>query len=360
MDDSKKATILRLKNLSKHFGTVVAVDNVSLDITEGSFLTLLGPSGSGKTTILNMIAGFEFPTTGEVILQDKPINLLLPEKRNIGMVFQNYALFPHMTIFDNIAFPLKMRKFPKEETGERVERALELVQLEGYGDRRPQQLSGGQQQRIALARALVFDPPLLLLDEPLGALDKKLREHMQLELKHIHTRLKRTMIYVTHDQEEALVMSDRIAVTNQGRIEQVGSPDELYEKPANEFVAGFIGESNFIQGRVVDREGDRLTLQVSDGSTHQLAWDGDVKPQDDVNFCIRPEKMFFVDEDYTESTLGGVIEEVIYVGETKRYKIRISKEKTINVREMSVRTGGGHREGEKVNIAWHQESLRRV
>jgi spermidine/putrescine ABC transporter ATP-binding subunit len=360
MRDSIKEPVLRLTNLSKHFGSVVAVNNVSLDIEEGWFLTLLGPSGSGKTTILNMIAGFEFPTAGDVILQGKPINLLLPEKRNLGMVFQNYALFPHMSIFENIAFPLKMRKLSKGDITEHVEKALELVQLEGYGDRKPNELSGGQQQRIAMARALVFDPPILLLDEPLGALDKKLREHMQIELKHIHTRLKRTMIYVTHDQEEALVMSDRIAVMNQGKIEQVGSPDELYEKPANAFVAGFIGESNFLEGRVTDRKGDRLTLQMSDGSEHSLMWRGDIKPQEEVNFCIRPEKMFFVDDKDSESFLSGTIEEVIYVGETERYKVRISKEKTIDVRKMSVVTGGGHRTGETVKIAWHKDSLRRV
>ena len=360
MSKTTKETILELKNLSKHFGSVIAVDNVSLDIEEGWFLTLLGPSGSGKTTILNMIAGFEFPTAGDVILQGKPINLLLPEKRNLGMVFQNYALFPHMSIFENIAFPLKMRKLSKSEITENVEKALELVQLEGYGGRKPQELSGGQQQRIAMARALVFDPPILLLDEPLGALDKKLREHMQIELKHIHTRLKRTMIYVTHDQEEALVMSDRIAVMNQGKIEQVGSPDELYEKPGNAFVAGFIGESNFLQGRVVERDGDRLTLQMSDGSEHSLMWQGDIGSQEEVNFCIRPEKMFFVDDKDSESFLTGTIEEVIYVGETERYKVRISQEKTINVRKMSIITGGGHKEGETVRIAWHKDSLRRV
>jgi len=360
MKEETKETILELKNLSKHFGSVVAVNDVSLDIEDGWFLTLLGPSGSGKTTILNMIAGFEFPTAGEVILQGKPINLLLPEKRNLGMVFQNYALFPHMSIFENIAFPLKMRKLSKGKITEQVEKALELVQLEGYGGRKPQELSGGQQQRIAMARALVFDPPILLLDEPLGALDKKLREHMQIELKHIHTRLKRTMIYVTHDQEEALVMSDRIAVMNQGRIEQVGSPDELYEKPANAFVAGFIGESNFLEGRVTDRDGDRLTLQMSDGSEHSLMWQGDIEPHGEVNFCIRPEKMFFVDDGDSESFLSGTIEEVIYVGETERYKVRISQEKTINVRKMSVITGGGHKEGETVKISWHKDSLRRV
>ena len=360
MRDSMKEPVLRLTNLSKHFGSVVAVNNISLDIEEGWFLTLLGPSGSGKTTILNMIAGFEFPTAGDVILQGKPINLLLPEKRNLGMVFQNYALFPHMSIFENISFPLKMRKLPKREISGHVEKALELVQLEGYGDRKPNELSGGQQQRIAMARALVFDPPILLLDEPLGALDKKLRQHMQIELKHIHTRLRRTMIYVTHDQEEALVMSDRIAVMNQGRIEQVGSPDELYEKPANAFVAGFIGESNFLQGRVLKRDGDRLTLRMSDGSEHSLVWEGEVGTHEEVNFCIRPEKMFFVDARDSESFLSGTIEEVIYVGETERYKVRISQEKTIDVRKMSVATGGGHRAGETVKIAWHKDSLRRV
>jgi spermidine/putrescine ABC transporter ATP-binding subunit len=360
MSFSKGEPILGLRNLTKLFGTVVAVHDVSLDIGDGEFLTLLGPSGSGKTTILLMIAGFEFPTKGEVVLQGQSINVFPPEKRNIGMVFQNYALFPHMTIYDNIAFPLKMRKFTKDDIETKVKNALDLVQLPGYENRYPRQLSGGQQQRIALARALVFDPPLLLLDEPLGALDKKLREHMQLELKHIHTRLKRTMIYVTHDQEEALVMSNRIAVMDRGRIEQVGTPDELYEKPTNEFVAGFIGESNFIQGRVASKKGDRLTIQISDGSKHEVHWDGDVKAQEEVSFCIRPEKMFFVDHDYSECCLSGVIEEVIYVGETKRYKVRISDEKTIHVREMNIRTGEGHREGERVKIAWDRESLRRV
>ena len=352
--------ILKLRNLTKKFGDVTAVDKVSLDIGEGEFLTLLGPSGSGKTTVLNMIAGFEFPTSGEVVLQDKPINLLLPEKRNIGMVFQSYALFPHMNIFDNIAFPLKMRKFPKAEIADRVNNALRLVQLEGYEDRKPQQLSGGQQQRIALARALVFEPPLLLLDEPLGALDKKLRKHMQIELKQIHTQLKRTMIYVTHDQEEALVMSNRIGVMNKGKIAQIGTPDELYDKPVSEFVASFIGESNIIRGKVINKTSDKVTIQMNDGSTHHFFWDGNIKIGEEVSFCIRPEKIFFVDSNYKEGCLDGVIEEAIYVGETKRYIIRISKEITISMREMSVRVGTGHAVGEKVKIAWYNESLRRV
>ena len=360
MDTLGKEPILQLKQLVKRFGTVLAVNDVSLDIGDGEFLTLLGPSGSGKTTLLLMIAGFEFPSSGDVILQEQSINFFPPEKRNVGMVFQNYALFPHRTIFDNIAFPLKMRKFKKEVIRKKVKDALELVQLQGYEDRYPKQLSGGQQQRIALARALVFDPPLLLLDEPLGALDKKLRAYMQLELKRIHKLLKRTMIYVTHDQEEALVMSDKIAVMDNGRIQQVGTPAELYEKPANRFVAEFIGESNIFQGSVVGRRVDRLTLQSGDGLRYELSWDGAIKEGEEINLCIRPEKIFFVDEDYPECSLSGVIEDVIYVGETKRYKIRIDKEKVVHVREMSVKIGGGRKEGENVRISWYKENLRKV
>lgn len=359
MSNSEINPILQLRNLEKNFGEVKAVDDVSLDIGDGEFLTLLGPSGSGKTTILNMIAGFEFPTGGEMFLQEQSINLLLPEKRNIGMVFQNYALFPHMNIFDNIAFPLKMRKIPKQEIKKRVEAALELVRLGGYEGRKPKQLSGGQQQRIALARAMVFDPPLLLLDEPLGALDKKLREHMQIELMHIHTKLKRTMIYVTHDQEEALVMSNRIAVLKDGRIEQVGTPDELYEKPINEFVAGFIGESNIIRGSVSERDGAWISLQLSDGSKHKFPWKGKLE-LGKVSLGIRPEKIFLVDDNYTDFHIEGVIEESIYVGETKRYIIKIGTEETLKVREMSVRVGETHEVGEKVKLSWHNESLRKL
>ncbi len=352
--------ILQLIDLKKQFGDVTAVDNVSLDIGDGEFLTLLGPSGSGKTTILNMVAGFEFPTGGDVILQGQSINSLLPEKRNIGLVFQNYALFPHMNVFENIAFPLKMRKFPKNDIQQKVESALELVQLQGYETRSPKQLSGGQQQRIAVARALVFDAPLLLFDEPLGALDKKLREHMQLELKQIHTKLNRTMIYVTHDQEEALVMSDRIAVMNQGRIEQVGSPDELYDKPTNSFVANFIGESNFIEGTVIEQNHDGLTLQLREGLRIKMDW-SEPEPADvPIRFCLRPEKIFFVEDSNPQNCINGIIEEVIYVGETKRYMIRINETETIHMREMSTRIGRGRQKGENVKIGWFKESLRKL
>jgi spermidine/putrescine ABC transporter ATP-binding subunit len=361
MSSLKNNYILELRNLAKLYGEVVAVRDVALRIKEGEFLTLLGPSGSGKTTILLMIAGFEYPTQGEIKLQERSINLIPPEKRDVGMVFQNYALFPHMTIFDNIAFPLRMRKVKKAEITKRVKEVLDLVQLGGYENRLPKQLSGGQQQRIALARAVVFNPPVLLMDEPLGALDKKLREHMQLEIKHIQSQLKRTVIYVTHDQEEALVMSDRIAVMNEGGIEQVGTPDELYERPANKFVAGFIGQSNFIEGNVVEKKGDLITIQLHDESRHRLQCSETVAIGENVTFCIRPEKMYIVrKEEQADYGLEGVVNEVIYVGETTRYRVAIGNEKEINLREMNILRGGRAKEGEKVKISWDLENLRRL
>jgi putative spermidine/putrescine transport system ATP-binding protein len=361
MSSGKNDHILELRDLDKVYGEVVAVRGVSIEIRDGEFLTLLGPSGSGKTTILLMIAGFEFPTGGDVILQGKPINVVPPEKRDIGMVFQNYALFPHMTVFDNIAFPLKMRKVAKGEMEKKVAEALALVQLEGYGNRYPKQLSGGQQQRIALARAVVFNPPVLLMDEPLGALDKKLREHMQLELKHIQSRLKRTVIYVTHDQEEALVMSDRIAVLNEGKLQQIGTPDELYERPVNRFVAGFIGESNFLEGRVTGKKEDLLTMEMPGELKIELRPHEDVAMGQDVTFSIRPEKMSVVTGDVPrENSIEGVVQEVIYVGETTRYKIMIGQTKVLNVREMNIERSGRIKEGEKVKLSWKSENLRKL
>src|SRR4051794_16533896 len=237
---------LRLDRLNKRFGDFVAVDEISLEIAGGEFLTLLGPSGSGKTTTLMMIAGFTEPSSGHIRLGDRPIDALPSYRRGFGMVFQNYALFPHMTAAENIGFPLKMRGVSSNDRARRVAGALEMVRLPDFGARYPNQLSGGQQQRVALARALVYNPPVLLMDEPLGALDKKLREEMQLEIKRIQKELGITAIYVTHDQEEALVMSDRIAVMNHGEIEQVDGPSRIYEHPATRFVADFIGESNII------------------------------------------------------------------------------------------------------------------
>jgi putative spermidine/putrescine transport system ATP-binding protein len=239
-------------NVDKSYdGRSFAVARLNLSVARGEFLTLLGPSGSGKTTTLNMLAGFERPTRGTITLEGRSVDRLPPYERNIGLVFQNYALFPHMSVTENVAFPLSVRKVAKADIGPRVSRALGMVQLDQFADRRPGQLSGGQQQRVALARALVFNPSLVLMDEPLGALDKKLREHMQLEIKQLHSMLGVTIVYVTHDQTEALTMSDRVAVFNNGGIAQLGSPNDLYNAPQNSFVANFIGENNTLAGQVV-------------------------------------------------------------------------------------------------------------
>jgi len=236
---------VRFENVDKSYdGKQLVVKGLNLDIAEGEFVTMLGPSGSGKTTCLMMLAGFETPTNGQIYLDNKVISDIPPHKRGIGMVFQNYALFPHMTVYENLAFPLRVRKIPKDEADKKVDKALSMVSLQGFEARMPMQLSGGQQQRVAVARSLVFDPQLVLMDEPLGALDKNLRESMQYEIKHIHESIGVTVVYVTHDQTEALTMSNRIAVFNDGKVQQLSSPDELYERPVNSFVAEFIGENN--------------------------------------------------------------------------------------------------------------------
>ncbi|MFN8186100.1 MAG: ABC transporter ATP-binding protein [Gaiellales bacterium] len=247
--------ILSLDRVTKRYGSICACDQVSLEVQAGEFVTLLGPSGSGKTTTLRIVAGFVRPDEGNVVLDERDLTLLPPHKRDIGMVFQHYALFPHMTAGDNVAFPLKMRGVKGSERRQRAQKALELVHLAGLDNRFPSQLSGGQQQRVALARAIVFSPTLLLMDEPLGALDKKLREALQLEISHLSRRLGGTVVYVTHDQEEALAMSDRIAIYNEGRIEQIGTGQELYERPASLFVASFMGESNIFTGRLETHAG---------------------------------------------------------------------------------------------------------
>ena len=259
---------VRFDNVQKSYdGETLVVDGLNLDIAPGEFLTMLGPSGSGKTTTLMMLAGFEPATHGEIFLNDQPINNVPPHKRGIGMVFQNYALFPHMTVAENLAFPLSVRKTPRAEIEAKVARALEMVELPDFGNRRPAQLSGGQQQRVAVARALVFDPALILMDEPLGALDKQLREQMQYEIKHIHANLGVTVVYVTHDQSEALTMADRICVFDKGIVQQLSTPDELYEKPANSFVAQFIGENNRLSGTVTDVSGDECRVDLDGGGT---------------------------------------------------------------------------------------------
>jgi spermidine/putrescine ABC transporter ATP-binding subunit len=254
---------ITISGVSKQFGSIVGVDRVDLEVEAGEFLSLLGPSGSGKTTLLMMLAGFETPSSGSIALGGRDLTRVPPNKRGIGMVFQRYALFPHMSVAQNVAFPLKMRGVSRAETAPLVEQALARVRLEGYGGRMPGQLSGGQQQRVAVARALVFQPPVLLMDEPLGALDKKLRQELQIEIKTLHAALGVTIIYVTHDQEEALTMSDRIAVMDKGRIQQLGSPIALYHEPESGFVADFIGKMNFIPGTVTGVDDGRIEIDVS-------------------------------------------------------------------------------------------------
>ncbi|WP_342641163.1 ABC transporter ATP-binding protein [Rhodoligotrophos ferricapiens] len=250
-----------LRSVTKRYGALVAIDHVSLDVAPGEFLSLLGPSGSGKSTILMAIAGFVKPDEGDIVLDGQPITRLSPEKRNFGVVFQGYALFPHMTVAENVGYPLKLRGIGRADARERVQRVLDLVHLTAFADRQPKQLSGGQQQRVALARALVFEPAVVLLDEPLSALDKKLRAELQFELKALHERLGMTFINVTHDQEEAMTMSDRIVILNEGRVQQVGAPQSLYDAPQTRFVADFLGRANFLTGKVAGREGEILTLR---------------------------------------------------------------------------------------------------
>jgi putative spermidine/putrescine transport system ATP-binding protein len=258
--------LVRFVGVQKTYDAVqLVVRQLDLDIRRGEFLTLLGPSGSGKTTVLMMLAGFESPTAGEIVLDGKPITRTPPHKRNFGMVFQSYALFPHLTVGKNVAYPLTVRGIAKSERATRVDKALDMVQLKGLAERYPAQLSGGQQQRVALARALVFEPQLVLMDEPLGALDKQLREHMQIELKELHRQLGVTFVYVTHDQSEALTMSDRVAVFNDGAIQQVDAVDRMYEAPSNRFVAGFIGDSTMLRGTVRASDGERCGIVLTDG-----------------------------------------------------------------------------------------------
>jgi putative spermidine/putrescine transport system ATP-binding protein len=281
---------LVLDNVSKSYdGGTRAVDSVSLTIADGEFVTFLGPSGSGKTTTLMLIAGFEKPTAGSIRLGGRAIEPIPPHRRNIGLVFQNYALFPHMSVAANVAYPLRMRRYPKREIEERVARMLDIVGLSAFRDAEPRRLSGGQQQRVALARALVFEPTLLLLDEPLGALDKNLREQMQIEIRRIHRKLGVTTVYVTHDQTEAMTMSDRIAVFNGGRIEQVAAPLEIYRRPASRFVAGFVGDNNVLAGRVVD--GTKGVVEIEGLGTVGLPNAPSLSAQEKIWLAIRPESV---------------------------------------------------------------------
>lgn len=307
-----KDPIVRLSGVTKDFGKSEVLKNIDLDVYEGEFLTLLGPSGCGKTTTLRIIAGFEAPSRGCVYLEQNDVTALPPYKRNVNTVFQSYALFPHMNVFDNVAFGLVEKKVPKPEIKERVEKMLELVQLKNFGRRKPHQMSGGQRQRVAIARALVNNPKVLLLDEPLGALDLKLRKQMQMELKHLQRQLGITFVYVTHDQEEALTMSDRIAVMNGGVIEQIGTAQEIYEHPKTKFVASFIGESNIIEASVTGIDGDLIELTAENGVVHAR---GTGFVQDEMIYIsIRPENTMYSFDQVKDFRLRGIVKEHVYVG----------------------------------------------
>jgi putative spermidine/putrescine transport system ATP-binding protein len=282
---------IRIDQVSKSFGAVQVIKNLSLDIARGEFVSLLGPSGSGKTTLLMLLAGFEQPTAGSIVLDGKRVDHLPPHRREMGVVFQNYALFPHMSVADNVAFPLKMRGMERGETEDRVKTALDMVQLSALRDRRPAQLSGGQQQRVALARALVFEPAVVLMDEPLGALDKQLREQMQLDIRALHKRLELTVVFVTHDQSEALTMSDRIAVFNHGIIEQIGTPRDIYDHPKTKFVAEFIGETNLLEGTVKGHEADGTTIELASDRHLTVTRTDALLPGARVLVSVRPERI---------------------------------------------------------------------
>lgn len=355
-----EANMVQLVNLVKSFESSNVVDNINIDIKKGEFLTLLGPSGCGKTTTLRMIAGFEVPTAGKILLEGEEVSNKPAYERDVNTVFQSYALFPHLNIFDNIAFSLKIRKYSKNEIKEKVMNVLKLVRLEGYENRKPSQLSGGQKQRVAIARAVVNNPKVLLLDEPLGALDLKLRKEMQFELKHLQKKIGITFIYVTHDQEEALTMSDRIAVMNQGKIEQIDIPSEIYEKPKTKFVADFIGEANIFEGTVLETNCEEISLKIEGEIIikvkNHFSTDQCVKLNDKVFVTIRPEKMKL---SYTEpknrNTLFGRVKERIYVGSLNRTIVTLQNGKELTINEPTDNTLHLNNQYDEVFISWEYQ-----
>lgn len=343
--------IVSIIDVDKYFGTNQVVRKMNLDIEEGEFLTLLGPSGCGKTTTLRMIAGFEDTTSGSIRVQDEPVEDKEPYQRDVNTVFQNYSLFPHMTVFDNVAYSLTIRKCPKDEIKERVAQMLELVQLTGYEKRKPDALSGGQKQRVAIARALINNPKVLLLDEPLGALDLKLRKQMQVELKRLQKRLGITFVYVTHDQEEALTMSDRIAVMNEGVIEQLASPKEIYDHPKTRFVANFIGESNIFDGTVKSVDGD--TIQVETPAGLLTTKGSGFEVGEEMHVSIRPEHVSVSKEEIEGFSLAGTIKDFTYLG--TMIKTAVDMKDQTEVKFTRLEQDAGLKEGDPVFVYWKPE-----
>jgi putative spermidine/putrescine transport system ATP-binding protein len=353
-----RLSALALRGLVKRYGTVAALDGVDLDVEAAELLTILGPSGSGKTTLLKAVAGFEPLDTGSVVLNGADITDLAPARRDIGMVFQNYALFPHMTVAGNVAFPLKMRRIPRDTIARRVRSALELVALDGYERRYPSQLSGGQQQRVALARAIVFEPKLLLLDEPFGALDRKLRETMQLELKRLQSRLGLTTIFITHDQEEALFISDRIAVMRDGCILQIGAPRDLYESPGNAFIADFVGESSQWWGRIVALEQGKARVLVGSDFTVVARADDRCMIADEVLLILRPELPQPTDlNGPLENRYQGIVREVLYLGGSVKYRVALAPGVELLLRWPGRRESAVSAVGDRIDVGWSASDM---
>ena len=362
--------LVRFVGVEKSYdGVTRVVEHLDLDIAHGEFLTLLGPSGSGKTTTLMMLAGFEAPTAGEILLDGRSIAHTPPHRREIGMVFQNYALFPHLTVAETVGVPLSVRGMSRGDAATRVREALAMVRLTGYAHRRPAQLSGGQQQRVAVARALVYRPKLVLMDEPLGALDKQLREQMQLEIRRLHHELGVTMVYVTHDQAEALTLSDRIAVFHQGRIQQIDEPDRIYEQPANAFVARFIGENNRLPGVVEAVEGERCRLRLSCGTLVSATAGDRLSPGEPGLASIRPERIELVPSNGGSTvegclpaadrcTLSGVLGETIYLGDHVRLRVEVSGVGEIVVKSPLALVGSLLALGSPIALGWRSEHCR--
>jgi putative spermidine/putrescine transport system ATP-binding protein len=358
---SEDASFVEFKRVQKSYdGETLVVKDLNLAMPKGEFLTMLGPSGSGKTTCLMMLAGFETATHGEILLDGKSINNIPPHKRGIGMVFQNYALFPHMTVAENLAFPLEVRKFGKSDREEKVKSALDMVQMGQFGGRRPAQLSGGQQQRIALARALVFEPELVLMDEPLGALDKQLREHMQFEITNLAHSLGITTVYVTHDQTEALTMSDRVAVFDDGRIQQLAPPDVLYEEPENSFVAQFIGENNTLEGVVKSISGNTCVVALDDGEEIDAMPVNVAGVGQRTKVSIRPERVEFNKNRLHPNahTLKAKVQEFIYMGDIFRFRLSVAGNDNFIVKTRNAPDAVRLMPGEEIEIGWLPQDCR--
>jgi spermidine/putrescine transport system ATP-binding protein len=360
LPDQAPDTVITLEQVTKRFGSFVAVEEMNLGIGRGEFFSLLGPSGCGKTTTLRMVAGFETPTTGRIILEGQDVSDVPPYRRNVNMVFQQYALFPHMNVFDNVAFGPRSRRLPAREVESRVEEMLEIVHLPGFAKRKPSQLSGGQQQRVALARALVNYPSALLLDEPLGALDLKLRRAMQLELKRIQRDVGITFIYVTHDQEEALTMSDRVAVMNLGRVEQLATPEEIYDRPASEFVAGFIGMANLLPAAVERADGREVTLTLPGGGSTAAAADGrSFNAGESALLVLRPERLRLSAGPPGEAAKDRIearVVDIVFQGPVVRFDLQTAEGRDLVVIMLAQDRPAGVEAGSGVWVTWDPES----